>query len=404
MAIPQEQLDAYAKLVVGVGVNVEPGQLLGVTAYVEHAPFVRAVVRAAYAAGARTVDVRYVDEEVRKAAVELAPEESLGWAPPWLLERCESYGDRGAYLLVRGHPDPRMFEDVDGARLAASRNRAEDAIWLRQVSERLVNWSLVSCPTDGWAATVFGEPELERLWEAIFRTVRLDEPDPVAAWREHIARLDERAAALNERRFDAIRFRGPGTGLTVGLHEGSRWQSAGEETVWGRPHVPNLPTEEVFTTPHRARTEGRVRSTRPLVCQGKIVRGLEVEFRGGRSVDVRADEGAEVVRAQVATDEGAAELGEVALVDGASRVGREGITFFDTLFDENATSHVAYGQGFASCVEGAEGLPADVQWERGISQSSLHTDFMVGGPEVEIDGVAASGEVVPIVRDDAWQL
>ncbi len=404
MPVPQEQIDAYAELVVGVGVNLEPGQRFGVTAYVEHAPFVRAVARAAWAAGAAEVDVRYVDEHVRRTAVELAPEESLGWAPPWLLERRESYGDRGAYLLVRGHPDPRMFEDVDGARLAASRNRAEDAIWLRQVSERLVNWSLVSCPTDGWAATVFGEPELERLWEAIFRTVRLDEPDPVAAWREHIARLDERAAALNERRFDAIRFRGPGTGLTVGLHEGSRWQSAGEETVWGRPHVPNLPTEEVFTTPHRARTEGRVRSTRPLVCQGKIVRGLEVEFRGGRIVDVRADEGAEVVRAQVATDEGAAELGEVALVDGASRVGREGITFFDTLFDENATSHVAYGQGFASCVEGAEGLPADAQWERGISQSSLHTDFMVGGPEVEIDGVAASGEVVPIVRDDAWQL
>ena len=404
MTVPRDQLDAYAELVVGVGVNVKPGQILGMTAYVEHAPFVRAATRAAYAAGARHVDVRYVDESVRKAAVELAPEESLGWSPPWLLERRESYGDHGAYLLVRGHPDPRMFEDVDGARLAASRGHAEDAIWLRQVSERLVNWSLVSYPTEGWAATVFGEPDVGRLWEAILRTVRLDEPDPVAAWDEHIRRLDERARALNERRFDAIRFRGPGTDLTVGLHEGSRWQSAGEETAWGRRHVPNLPTEEVFTTPHRARTEGRVRSTQPLVCQGKIVRGLEVGFSGGRLVDVEAEEGAEVVRAQVATDEGAAELGEIALVDGASRVGREGITFFDTLFDENATSHVAYGQGLGSCVEGAEGRSADEQWELGISQSSLHTDFMIGGPEVEIDGLTASGEAVPIVRDDAWQL
>ena len=404
MAIPQEQLDAYAELVVGVGVNLEPGQLFGVTAFVEHAPFVRAVTRAAWAAGARDVDVRYVDEHLRKIEVEVAPEDTLGRSPPWLLERRESYGDRGAYLLVRGHPDPRMFEDVDGARLAASRKHAEDAVWLRQVSERQVSWSLVSFPTEGWAATVFGEPDTARLWEAIARTVRLDEPDPVTAWRKHIQRLDERAAALNERRLDAVRFRGPGTDLTVGLHPGSRWQSAGEETAWGRPHVPNLPTEEVFTTPDRRRTEGRVRSTRPLVCQGKIVRGLEMEFRGGRIVDVRAEEGAEVVRAQVATDEGAAELGEIALVDGASRVGREGITFFDTLFDENATSHVAYGQGFASCLEGAEGLSAEEQWERGIAQSSLHTDFMVGGPEVEIDGLAASGETVAIVRDDAWQL
>jgi aminopeptidase len=404
MAVPQEQLDAYAELVVGVGVNVEPGQVLGVTAFVEHAPFVRAMTRAAYAAGARYVDVRYVDESVRKAEVELAPEDSLGWSPPWLLDRRESYGDRGAYLLVRGHPDPRMFEDVDGARLAASRKHAEDAVWLRQVSERLVNWSLVSYPTEGWAATVFGEPDVDRLWAAIARTVRLDEADPVAAWDEHIRRLDERAAALNERGFDAIRFRGPGTDLTVGLHAGSRWQSAGEKTGWGRRHVPNLPTEEVFTTPHRARTEGHVRSTRPLVCQGKIVRGLEVEFRGGRVVGVRAEEGAEVVRAQIATDAGAAELGEIALVDGDSRVGREALTFFDTLFDENATSHVAYGQGFAGCVEGAAGLPAEEQWERGISQSSLHTDFMVGGPEIEIDGLTASGEATPIVRGDAWQL
>lgn len=404
MAIPQEQLDAYARLVVGVGVNVEPGQTLGVTAYVEHAPFVRAVTRAAYTAGARYVDVLYVDEGVKLAALEAAPDEALGWAPPWLLERQERYGDRGAYLLVRGHPDPRMFDGVDGARLAAARKHELDAIWLRQVSERLVNWSLVSYPTEGWAATIYGEPDLDRLWEAIFRTVRLDEPDPVAAWTEHLGRLDERAAALNERRFDAIRFRGPGTDLTVGLHERSRWQSAGEDTAWGRRHVPNLPTEEVFTTPHRARTEGRVRSTRPLVCQGRIVRGLEIEFSGGQIVDVRAEEGAEVVRAQVATDEGAAQLGEIALVDGASRVGREGITFFDTLFDENATSHVAYGQGFALCVEGAEGLSAEEQWERGISQSSLHTDFMIGGPEVEIDGLTRAGEAVPLVRGDAWQL
>jgi aminopeptidase len=403
VALSPDRLDAYARLVVEVGTNVEPGQTLGVTAYVEHAPFVRAVARAAYAAGARHVDVLYADEGLRKAVVEAGPDEEVGYTPPWLVDRRRSF-ERQAYLLVRGHPDPTMFDDVDGDRLARSRRHEEDAIWLRQVSDRLVNWALVSCPTEGWARTVFGEPDVDRLWDAVLRTVRLDEPDPVAAWREHTTRLEERSALMNERRFDALRFRGPGTDLTVGLHPQSVWQGAKDVTAWGREHVANLPSEEIYTTPHAGRTEGHVRSTMPLVLSGRIVEGLEMRFAGGRITSVTAQSGAEVVQSQVATDEGASMLGEVALVDGTSRVGREGFVFYDTLFDENATSHIAYGQGFTSSVEGTEDMEPEALAEFGISQSSLHTDFMIGGPEVEVDGLTTAGETVPILRDDAWQL
>jgi len=403
MAVSGEQLDAYARLIVEVGCNVQPEQDFGISAYVEHAPFVHRVVREGYAAGARHVDVLYVDEQLRKTVVEVGPDGDLGYTPPWLVERRKAF-DGQAYLLLRGHPDPTMFDDVDGERLARSRRQEEDAVWLRQVSDRRVNWALVSCPTEGWARTVFGEPDVDRLWEAVFRTVRLDEPDPVAAWREHTDRLEQRSALMNERRFDALRFRGPGTDLTVGLHPGSIWQGARDVTAWGQEHVANLPSEEIYTTPHAGRTEGRVRSTMPLVLSGRIVTGLEMRFEGGRVVETRADEGLEVVQAQLATDEGAAMLGEVALVDGTSRVGREGFVFFDTLFDENATSHIAYGQGFTSSVEGTEELSPEELADHGVSQSSLHTDFMIGGPAVEVDGLTADGDAVPILRDNAWQL
>ena len=399
-----ERLDAYARLVVEVGLGLERGQTLEISAFPENAPLVRAIARAAYAAGARYVDVMYEDEHVRKAMIEAAPDEVIGWTPPWQLERQRSIDDRGASISVHGHPDPHLFDDVDSGRVGRSRKSELTKIMLDQRTTGKVNWTIVSAATEGWADAVFGEPDVERLWEAIAHTVRLDEPDPVAAWREHIARLQARADALDERRCDAIRFRGPGTDLTVGLHAGGRWLAAGEETTWGLQFVANMPTEEVFTTPDLRRTEGTVRSTRPLVTQGKIVDGLEMRFRSGRAVEVKASRGEEVVREQMSQDDGATVLGEVALVDGTSRVGQTGITFFNTLFDENATSHIAYGQGFAGNVEGAAGRSAEEQWELGVSQSSVHTDFMVGGPEVEVDGLEDGGAAVPILRDAEWQL
>jgi aminopeptidase len=272
-----------------------------------------------------------------------------------------------------------------------------------RLSDGLCNWCIVAFPNAGWANTVFGEPDVERLWAAVATAVRLDEADPVAAWQDHIAKLQARAAQLNGRRFDALRYRGAGTDLTVGLHPDGDWRAALDESR-GIEHVANMPTEEVFTAPDARRVDGTVRATYPLQLQGTIVRGLEVRFEGGRAIEVRADEGEELMRTHVASDEGAARLGEVALVDADSRVGRTGITFYDTLFDENAASHIALGMAIVKAIPAVANLSSEERHERGVNHSSIHTDFMIGSPELAISGVTKQGEEVPILRDGDWVL
>jgi aminopeptidase len=400
---PDERLSKYARLAVQVGLNLQPGQRLAVNAMIEHAPLARAIAREAYAAGASYVDVYYADQHVRRAHIEAAAEEQLDYSPPWLVERYRRLGEDGAALCaITGNPEPELYADLDGERVGKARMRevAEESL---KLSDGLCNWTIVAFPNAGWAETVFGEPDVERLWQAVAQAVRLDQPDPVAAWREHIARLDERAAQLNERRFDHLRYRGPGTDLTIGLHAESEWQSALDESR-GIKHVANMPTEEVFTTPDARRTEGVVRSTLPLQIQGNIVRDLEVRFEGGKAVEVRAASGEEVMRTHIAEDEGACRLGEVALVDGHSAVGRTGLVFYDTLFDENASSHIALGTSILQAVPWAAELDPAERMERGVNHSTIHTDFMIGSNELEIDGVTASGEAVPILRNGDWQL
>ena len=386
-----------AKLAVEVGANVQPGQSVIVRGRVEHAPLAREIARAAYRAGAVTVQAAYIDRHFDRALIELGPEESLSFTSAADLAMYKDLGARhGSINFISGEPEPTLLSDLDETRVGKLNPLALQEVWRRLVGELQVNWTIVAMPNPAWAEQVFGKPDVERLWQAIEKAVRLDTADPVARWRAHIHRLAAIASALAEHHFDALHYRGPGTDLTVGLLPGSRWMCAHFQTAFGVRHVPNLPTEEVFTTPDRRRADGRLRSTMPLQVGGTMVRDLELVFKDGRITEIDASEGADIIRAQVATDEGAAHLGEVALVDGSSEVGKLGLTFFNTLFDENATSHVAFGSGFAFAAEEADAA--------GVNFSTVHTDFMVGGPEVEVDGIEKNGERVPILRNDEFQI
>ena len=391
-----ERLEKYAELAVHVGANVQPGQTFFITAIVQHAPLVRALTRAAYKAGARYVDVLYTDQHTRKAKLELGPKEAVGHTPEWLKERWSAMPGN-AMFGITGDPEPDLLAGLDGQLVGRDRMTALMEIAMGFYKENSVNWSGVAYPNEGWATKVFGEPDVERLWDAVAFCTRLNEPDPVAAWQQHVERLKSRAAILNERKFDALRYKGPGTDLTVGLLPEADWLAAEFTTKSGISYVPNMPTEEVFTTPDCRRAEGYITSTKPLALVGDVVEGLKVTFKDGKIVEVDAKHGADVVRGQLASDERAAYLGELALVDGESKVGQTGLTFFDTLYDENATCHIAYGFAIVECIRGEPGEGVN-------ANSTVHTDFMVGGPQLEVDGVTADGEAVPILREDVWQL
>jgi aminopeptidase len=394
--------DRLAELTVAFGANLQPGQILFAQGEPDHAPLIRAIAEHAYRRGARFVDAWYFDPYVKRARIEHAAEDTLDFVPSWLSERMVALGEqRCARAFVTGTTTPGLLDDLDPLRAGKDLlPRFKETGKL--VNDRTTNWTIVSYPTAAWAAIVHPElppaEALERLWSEIEHVMRLDEPDPVAAWQERFDATARAAGALTERRFDALHFEGPGTDLTVGLLPSSTWANATFSTIDGIDHRPNLPSEEVFTTPDPLRTEGVVRSTKPLVfSDGSVVRGLEVRFEGGRAVEITADEGAGKLQARSRKDEGAALLGEVALVDREGRIGPLGTVFYDTLLDENAASHVALGSGFSFAVDD------DADLER-VNQSGIHVDFMIGSDEVDVTGVTREGERVPVLRGGSWRI
>jgi len=344
-------LERYAEFVVKIGANVQPGQDVVISGLVEHAPIAREIAEQAYLAGARRVTVEYGDRHVRRSAIAHAPLEALGTHYPHELDRIRYQGDHDfAWVALTGDPDAHLFDGLDPDRIAAVHSK-EIGLAIGTLISKIA-WTVAAAPNPGWAQQVFGEPDVERLWAAVAVATRLDEPDPIAAWREHLAMLASRAAALDAQRLDAVRFRGPGTDLLIGLPPDVHWLEGKATTPGGIEFLPNIPTEEVFTSPDWRRVEGTVRITAPLALSGSstLVEGLRLRFEGGKIVEVDADSGAELVQAELANDDRAPFLGEVAIVDGSSRVRQAGVVFHDTLFDENVSSHIAYGNAYPEAV------------------------------------------------------
>lgn len=393
--------ERFADLVVGFAANVQRGQIVAIGSEIGKEELTRAIAASAYRHGARFVDVQYFDLHVKRARILYADEDTLDFVPSWIGERVLELGrQRAARIGLTGPAEPGLLDDLDPARVGR-----DPLPMVREtgqvVNDRTTNWVAVPAPTRKWAELVHPDLDPDAAWvrfcEQIVHVCRLDEEDPIAAWRERSQTLTDAAQRLTVRRFDALRFVGPGTDLTVGLLPSSRFLAARFETVDGIVHIPNLPSEEVFSAPDPERVEGVVRSTKPLVLGGSIIKGLEVEFRGGRAVRIDAEEGAEVLRSYAARDENANRLGEVALVDGAGRIGALDTVFYDTLLDENAASHIALGTAYQMCVED----PKDV--ER-VNRSSIHVDFMIGSPEVRVLGVDSAGNETPVLVDGAWQI
>ena len=402
------RLCAYAELLIRVGVDLRAGQGLLVRAPIESAPLVREVARVAYRVGSPLVDVMWSDDAVTRARFELGPEGSFERVPQWRADgRLAMYRQGFASLAVVGD-DPDLLAGTDPKRWATyirasqQANRPAQAISMRDG----IPWCVAAYPGLSWARKVnAGVPDglaVARLWDAIFTATRVDAADPVGAWREHSQRLKALAERLNARRYAALRFRGPGTDLRVGLAEGHVWVGASARTPEGQEFMPNMPTEEVFTAPHRARVDGTVRASMPLASGGAVIEGFALRFEDGRVVEARAERGQDELDRILDSDEGARSLGEVALVPASSPIARSGVLFYETLFDENAASHIALGKAYPNTVGGGEAMDDAEAAAAGLNDSITHVDFMIGSAEVDVDGELEDGRVEAVMRAGEW--
>ncbi|MGE6783318.1 aminopeptidase [Ensifer adhaerens] len=406
--IDPAKLDKLAEVAIQVGLQLQRGQDLVMTAPVAAMPLVRLITKHAYKAGAGLVTTLYSDEDTTLSRYAYAPDESFDRASDWLFKgMAEAFAGGAARLAISGD-NPMMLSAQDPAKVARA-NKANSIAYkpaLEKISNFDINWNIVSYPNPNWAKLVFpNDPEdvaVEKLANAIFAASRVDVADPVAAWKEHNANLARRSAWLNGERFAALHFTGPGTDLSVGLADGHLWCGGASEAKNGITCNPNIPTEEVFTTPHALRVEGYVSSTKPLSHQGTLIDNIQVRFEGGRIVEAKASRGEEVLNKVLDTDEGARRLGEVALVPHSSPISASGILFYNTLFDENASCHIALGQCYSGCfVDDTKLTPEQIRAQGGNS-SLIHIDWMIGSGEVDIDGVRADGSRVPVMRKGEW--
>jgi aminopeptidase len=407
-SIDPEKLGRLAETAIKVGLRLQPGQDLFLTAPVAALPLARAIVVEAYKAGAGLVTPILADEEMTLARFRFGPDASFDRAPGWLYDGvAKAFADNTARLAIVGE-DPMLLANEDPAKVARA-SKANSIAYqpaLEKIAGFDINWNLVAYPTDSWAKRVFpGETDdvaVGRLAEAIFSASRVDNDDPVAAWTSHNAALGRRTEWLNARKFHALHYSGPGTDLTIGLADGHEWEGGAATAKNGITCNPNIPTEEVFTTPHARRVEGRVVSTKPLSYQGSLIDGIAVRFEAGRIVEAKAARGEDVLKKVLDSDDGARRLGEVALVPHSSPISKSGLLFFNTLFDENAACHIALGQCYAKCFIDGDKLTADEIAARGGNKSMIHIDWMIGSDRIDIDGVDADGGRTPVFRRGEW--
>lgn len=408
-------LRTYADLTIQVGLNLRAGQRLliigplangGVS--LEAAPLVRTITESAFRAGARGVEALWGDEAMQLARFRLAPRESFDEFSRWLPDALVRHVEAGDAVLSVYANDPDQLKDEDPQLVTALQQATARAVrpFRERISRNATNWSIVAAATPAWARKVFpglaAEQGVEQLWNAIVRLCRLDRPDPVAAWRRHLDLLAARKDRLNGSRYTALRYRGPGTALTIGLPDGHVWVSGQSTSANGILFAPNIPTEEVFTMPHKDRVDGYVSSSKPLSYGGTLIEDFRLEFAGGRVANVTAAKGQEMFRELVATDPGAARLGEIALVPHGSPISQSGLLFYNTLFDENAASHVALGAAYKFTMAGGEQMTDEAFERAGGNRSAVHVDFMIGSGALDVDGVRRDGAVEPLMRQGEW--
>ncbi|KYD10378.1 aminopeptidase [Caldibacillus debilis] len=404
----QEKLEKYAELIVKVGVNVQPGQTVVMNAYLHDAPLARLIVKKAYELGAKHVYIDWADEEITRTKYRLAPDEAFDEYPHWRAKEKEELAEKGAAFISIVSADPDLLRGVDPGRISRANRAAGKALnkFYQYIQSDYVSWTVVASASQSWADKVFPdlprEEQIPALWEAIFKTCRIDHDDPVKAWQEHDRNLEKIVKYLNGKKYKKLHYLAPGTDLTIELPEKHVWVGAGSINHDGKPFMANMPTEEVFTAPKRDGVDGFVKSTKPLSYGGNLIEDFTITFENGRITRIEAKKGEEILKRLVETDEGARYLGEVALVSQDSPIAQSNILFYNTLFDENASSHLAIGSGYAFCVEGGKELKEEELKEHGINVSITHVDFMVGSDEMNIDGITADGRREPVMRNGRW--